>query len=120
MLERQSDSPAFRPFLKINGCDLCENWEWHANLHEIVRFVSRDESDRLHLVKEELDREREDGRHPLGHHAHHSRLIRAVGRQLSSPAYVSPRNGAGRTLFIASRMTMGRSQNSLPERSERR
>ena len=53
MLERQSDSPAFRPFLKINGCDLCENWEWHANLHEIVRFVSRDESNRLHLVKEE-------------------------------------------------------------------
>ena len=53
MLERQSDSPAFRPFLKINGCDLCENWEWHANLHEIVRFVSRDEYNRLHLVKEE-------------------------------------------------------------------
>ena len=53
MLERQSDSPAFRPFLKINGCDLCENWEWHANLHELVRFASRDESNRLHLVKEE-------------------------------------------------------------------
>ena len=53
MLERRDTSSAFRPFLKINGCDLCENWEWHANLHEIVRYVSRDESNRLHLVREE-------------------------------------------------------------------
>ena len=53
MLERQSNPSAFRPFLKINGCDLCENWEWHANLHEIVRYVSRDEFNRLHLVREE-------------------------------------------------------------------
>ena len=53
MLERQSTSSAFRPFLKINGCDVCENFEWHANLHEIVRYVSRDESNRLHLVREE-------------------------------------------------------------------
>ena len=27
MLERQSISSAFRPFLKINGCDVCENFE---------------------------------------------------------------------------------------------
>ena len=53
MLERQSISSAFRPFLKINGCDVCENFEWHANLHEVVRYVSRDESGRLHLVREE-------------------------------------------------------------------
>ena len=53
MLERQSTSSAFRPFLKINGCDVCENFEWHVNLHEVVRYVSRDESNRLHLVREE-------------------------------------------------------------------
>ena len=53
MLERQSNPSAFRPFLKINGCDVCENFEWHANLHEVVRYASRDESNRLHLVKEE-------------------------------------------------------------------
>ena len=42
-----------RPYLKIQGCDLCEGDEWHANLHEVVRYVSRDESGRLHLVREE-------------------------------------------------------------------
>ncbi len=53
MLERQTPEAAFRPFLKINGCDVCENFEWHANLHVVARYVSRDEFNRLHLVKEE-------------------------------------------------------------------
>lgn len=53
MLERQTATTSFRPFLKINGCDICENFEWHSNLHELLRYASRDESNRLHLVKEE-------------------------------------------------------------------
>ena len=80
MLERRDTSSAFRPFLKINGCDVCENFEWHANLHEIVRYVSRDEVQPVTPGEGGVDREREDGRYPLGHHANQSRLPGAVGR----------------------------------------
>ena len=93
MLERQSISSAFRPFLKINGCDVCENFEWHVNLHEVVRYVSRDESNRLHLVREEwTGNVRMDVTHSVT-----TRISPgsrgAVGRQLPQSASVSLHHG---------------------------